>query len=237
MPEWIEIAIRSTGMIFSLFFITKILGKKQLSKLSFFEYIVGIIVGDIAGTISMDVDLHLINGITSILIWFFVLIVIEFLVIRSKTFRKVVEGTSTPFIKNGEILEGNLKKERYTAYELLEQLRKKDVLQVEDVEFATLETNGDLSVFLKKEKQPVTREDLFGLYPPVKIPQTIILEGKWLKETLVGNGWTEEWLMSKLQRRNVKLKDIFLAQLDSEGELYIDFYGDGGDVGARHQNE
>jgi uncharacterized membrane protein YcaP (DUF421 family) len=138
MPGWMEIAVRSVSLIVGLFIITKLLGKKQLSKLSFFEYIAGITIGDIAGTLSMDLELNLINGITSILIWSLFPLLISVISLKSKTFRDFVEGNSTVFIKNGKIMEDNLKKEKYTADELLEQLRKKNVFRVADVEFATL---------------------------------------------------------------------------------------------------
>ncbi|KHF30569.1 hypothetical protein LR68_00940 [Anoxybacillus sp. BCO1] len=125
MPAWLEVAIRSICILIGLFVITKLLGKKQLSKLSFFEYIAGITIGDIAGSMSMDLDIRLTEGITSILIWSLFPVAISIISLRSKKFRDFVEGNSTVFIKNGKILEDNLKKEKYTADELLEQLRKK----------------------------------------------------------------------------------------------------------------
>lgn len=151
MPDWIEVVIRSVCIIGGLFFITKLLGKKQLSKLSFFEYIVGITVGDIAGTITMDIDLNILNGVVSILIWTLFPIVISHISLKSKKFRDIVEGKATTFIQEGKILEENLKYEKYSTDELLEQLRKKNIFQVSDVEFAILETNGELSVLLKKK--------------------------------------------------------------------------------------
>jgi uncharacterized membrane protein YcaP (DUF421 family) len=226
MPVWLEVAIRSFSILIGLFIITKLLGKKQLSKLSFFEYIVGITIGDIAGTLSMDTGINLTEGITSILIWAFFPLAISYISLKSKKFRDFVEGNSTVFIKNGKILEDNLKKEKYTIDELLEQLRKKNVFRVADVEFATLETNGDLSILLKRDKQPLAVGDIIPNPPPVKEPQTVIMDGQILDEPLATMGLNRGWLKEELDKQGAAIENVFLAQVDSYGQLTIDLYND-----------
>lgn len=226
MPQWIEIAVRSFSIIIGLFIITKLLGKKQLSKLSFFEYIVGITVGDIAGTLSMDRDLDLKNGVTSILIWSLFPLVTSQISLRNKRFRDFIEGNATVFVSDGKILEQNLRKEKYTIDEFLEQLRKKDIFAVEDIEFATLESNGDLSVLLKKPKQPATYGDLHPEAPHRREPQTIIMDGDILDEPLAQFGLNRAWLDAELEKRNVLIENVFLAQVNSSGELSVDLYND-----------
>ncbi|WP_297990250.1 DUF421 domain-containing protein [Anoxybacillus sp.] len=226
MPAWLEVAIRSICILIGLFIITKLLGKKQLSKLSFFEYIVGITIGDIAGSMSMDLDIRLTEGLTSILIWSLFPVVISIISLRSKTFRDFVEGNSTVFIKDGKILEDNLKKEKYTADELLEQLRKKDVFRVADVEFATLEANGDLSILLKRDKQPLTIGDVAPYVPREKEPQTVIMDGKILDEPLATARLSRGWLKQQLDQMGVAVENVFLAQVDSYGQLTVDLYDD-----------
>jgi uncharacterized membrane protein YcaP (DUF421 family) len=226
MAEWIEIVIRSVSIIAGLFVVTKLLGKKQLSKLSFFEYIVGITVGDIAGTLSMDIELNMVNGLISILIWVLTPLIIAQISLRSKGFRNFVEGNSTVFIQEGRVLESNLKREKYTADELLEQLRKKDIFRLADVEFATLEANGDISVLLKKAKQPVTVEQLFTKYARERESQTVIMDGVILDEQLNMSGYTRQWLKTKIEQKGLEIQEVFLAQIDSKGELYVDTYDD-----------
>ncbi len=226
MPAWLEVAIRSICILIGLFVITKLLGKKQLSKLSFFEYIVGITIGDIAGSMSMDLDIRLTEGITSILIWSLFPVAISIISLRSKKFRDFVEGNSTVFIKNGKILEDNLKKEKYTIDELLEQLRKKDVFRVADVEFATLEANGDLSILLKRAKQPVTIGDIQPYVPEEKEPQTVIMDGEILDEPLATARLNRGWLKQQLDQMGVAVENVFLAQVDSYGQLTVDLYDD-----------
>ncbi|WP_338787376.1 DUF421 domain-containing protein [Metabacillus sp. FJAT-53654] len=226
MPSWIEVIIRSTLLILGLFFITKLLGKKQLSKLSFFEYILGITVGDIAGTLSMDIELHVINGVVSILIWTLFPIIISIFSLKSKKFRDIVEGKATTFIKDGKILEENLRIEKYSTDELLEQLRKRDVFNVSDVEFAILETNGELSVLLKKEMQAVKWGDLFPDGSSDKVPLTVIMDGTYLNETIYSAGYSIDWIRNKLKLKSANVEDVFLGQVDSSGNLYLDYYDD-----------
>lgn len=226
MPVWLEVAIRSVFIIIGLFIITRILGKKQLAKLSFFEYIIGITIGDIAGTMSMDLSISLEEGITSILIWSLFPVLTSRISLRNKKFRDFVEGNSTLFIKNGKILEENLKREKYTVDELLEQLRKKDVFRVADVEFAVLEPNGDLNVLLKREKQPLTVGDVFPNPPSEKEPQTVIMDGMILDEPLATMGLNRGWLKQQLDKQGVAVENVFLGQVDSYGQLTIDLYDD-----------
>lgn len=226
MPIWLEAAIRSVSILIGLFIITRILGKKQLSKLSFFEYIVGITVGDIAGTMSTDLDINLQEGITSILIWSLFPVLISYISLHNKKFRDFVAGNSTVFIKNGKVLEQNLKREKYTIDELMEQLRKKDVFRVADVEFAVLEPNGDLNVLLKREKQPLAVGDVFPNLPSEKEPQTVIMDGKILDEPLATVGLNRGWLKTELDKQGVAVENVFLAQVDSYGQLTIDLYDD-----------
>lgn len=226
MPDWIEAAVRSIFIIIGLFIITKLLGKKQLSKLSFFEYIIGITVGDIAGTLSMDPDLNLASGITSIIIWSSIPILISVISLKSKRFRDFVEGSSTVFIKNGKIMEDNLKNEKYTVDELLEQLRRKDVFKVADVEFATLETTGEINVLLKREKQPLSVGDIMQYPPQVKEPQTVVMDGRILDEPLSTIGLSRGWLKGELDKMGIPIENVFLAQVDSYGEISVDLFDD-----------
>ncbi|BCB03070.1 DUF421 domain-containing protein [Bacillus sp. KH172YL63] len=224
MPEYIQVALRSVFILLSLFAITKLLGKKQLSKLSFFEYITGITVGSIAGTLSMDRGLPLGEGLMSILLWFSFPLIFSILSLKSIRFRRFAEGEPTVFIQDGNIDEKALKKEKYSVDELLEQLRKKDVFRAADVEFASLDTNGDLSVLLKKEKRPLIREDLLGDSDRSTAPQAVITDGKIDLKALNEVGFPVKWLKKEVDKRHLKVESIFLAQLDCEGNLTFDLY-------------
>ena len=224
MPDILRTIIRSILLILGLFIITKLLGKKQLSSLSFFEYIVGITVGDIAGTLAMDPDLSLRDGVASLVVWSFVPLAISTISLRSRAFRKIVEGKSTTFIENGNILEKNMRKEKYSIDELLEQLRKKSVFKVADVEFASLDSNGELSVLLKKAKQPLRYEDIGKNIQEESAPVSVLIDGKVIEKSLSRTGLDRNALIEKIQDNGYKLQEVFYAEMDSKGNLNIDLY-------------
>ncbi|UUZ97333.1 DUF421 domain-containing protein [Paenibacillus sp. P25] len=221
-----HVALRSLGAVAMLFLITRILGKKQISQLTFFEYITGITLGEVAGFISTDIEAHYMNGITALLVWFIVPFSLELLTLKSKRLREWFEGSGTVMIKEGKVLEDNLKKERYTADESLEQLRKKSVFNVADVEFAILESSGELNVLLKKENQPLTAKHLGVRTGPERETQAVIIDGNIMDEPLATAGLSREWLYTELEKIGVTVENVFIGQVDSYGQLYIDVYDD-----------
>uniref|UniRef100_UPI00063F4AF2 DUF421 domain-containing protein n=1 Tax=Aneurinibacillus tyrosinisolvens TaxID=1443435 RepID=UPI00063F4AF2 len=136
------------------------------------------------------------------------------------------EGKGTVFIKNGKIMEDNLKKENYSTDELLEELRLKNAFKVADVEFAVLETNGQLSVMKKKEAQPATLKDLNIKAAPERESQAVIMDGKIILEPLSTAGFNVQWLNTELEKAGVTLENVFLGQVDSYGQLTLDLYDD-----------
>lgn len=224
MPDIFGTIIRSILLIIGLFVITKLLGKKQLSSLSFFEYIVGITVGDIAGTLSMDPDLSLRDGIASLIVWSFVPFAISLISLRSRAFRRIVEGKPTTFIEHGNIIEKNMRNEKYSLDELLEQLRKKSVFKVADVEFASLDSNGELSVLLKKEKQPLKYEDISHMTEGDNVPVTLIMDGEMIEANLEKAKMDKEQVVKLINDKGYEQDDVFYAEIDKNGDISIDLY-------------
>ncbi|MEY9864988.1 uncharacterized membrane protein YcaP (DUF421 family) [Peribacillus sp. B2I2] len=226
MPGWIEIVLRSLFFLIVLFVITKVLGKKQLSQLSFFEYVTGITIGNVGAELATKVEGNIIHGVLSILVFAIAPFIAGSISLKSKTFRDLVEGKASVFIKDGKVMEDNLKKEKYTIDELLGLLRKKDVFDISEVEFALLEANGDFSVMLKKQNQPITAKDLNLSVAAVKEPQTIIMDGSILDEPLSTIGLNRNWLHTELDKLGVILENVFLGQANSNGELTVDLFDD-----------
>jgi uncharacterized membrane protein YcaP (DUF421 family) len=216
--------------------VTKLLGKKQISELSFFEYISGITIGSIAGEVIMGLERHITNGILSIGIFALMTLAADFLGLKSKKFRDFVEGKSTIFIEQGRILEDNLKKEKYSSDELLALLRQKNIFNVADVEFAVIEPRGNLSVLLKKENQPITAKDLQIKVANEKESQTVVMDGNIIDDSLRKTNKDRNWLTIELDKLGVTIDDVYLAQIDSYGELYVDLYDDQINVPTRPQS-
>ncbi|MBX0354542.1 DUF421 domain-containing protein [Bacillus toyonensis] len=226
LPEWTLVILRSVFILIMLFAITKWLGKRQISQLSFFEYIAGMTIGDIAAQVSTGLDQKFFHGVFAILIFAAVPFFTGILSLKNKTARDFFEGKSTVLIKDGKILEDNLKKEKYTSDELLELLRGKNAFSVADVEFAVLEPSGELNVLLKKDRQPLTAKDVGLKLPNEKEPQTVIMDGNVLDEPLSSSGHNRAWLHSELEKLGVVIENVFLGQVDSYGQLTIDIYND-----------
>ncbi|WP_130055424.1 DUF421 domain-containing protein [Bacillus thuringiensis] len=226
LPEWTLVILRSVFILIILFAITKWLGKRQISQLSFFEYIAGMTIGDIAAQVSTGLDSKFFHGVFAILIFAVVPFLTGILSLKNKTARDFFEGKSTVLIKDGKILEDNLKKEKYTSDELLELLRGKSAFSVAEVEFAVLEPSGELNVLLKKDSQPLTAKDIGLKVPNEKEPQTVIMDGNVLDEPLSASGHNRTWLHSELEKLGVVIENVFLGQVDSYGQLTIDIYND-----------
>ena len=226
MPGWLFIIGRSIIFVALLFITTKVLGKKQISELSFFEYVAGITIGSIAGEVVTGLEGNMFHGALALIVFGFVTFLVNFLSIKSKRFSDFAEGKSTVVIKDGKILEDNLKKEKYTIDELSALLRQKDIFRVADVEFALLEPRGTLSTLLKRENRPLTPKDLQMKMPNEKEPQTVIMDGKIIEEALRCAGKGRGWLYTELEKLDVTLDNVFLAQVDSFGDITVDIYDD-----------
>ena len=226
MPECLVIVLRSISLLIVLFFFTKWLGKKQISQLNIFEYITGIVLGGIVALHSIDLKSNIFYGLIAMLVWFLIPLLVDYISLKSKTFREFTQGKSAVFIQNGKIMEDNLKKEGFTSEDLLEQLRSKDIFQVADVEFALMEPSGTLSVLPKKENQPLTPKDLGIKVAPMKETQTVIMDGKMLLEPLANASLNPGWLETELEKINVTIENVFLGQVDSDGQLTVDLYDD-----------
>lgn len=226
MAEPTMIIIRSFLLLIVLFLLTKWLGKKQLAQLSIFEYITGIVLGSIVAFISVDLNTNISYGLLAILVWFSIPFMIEYLSLKNKAVREFIRGKSVPLIQEGKILEENLKREKYTADDLLQSLRQNNVFRIADVEFAILEPSGELNILLKKQHQQATIKDLNINYAPEREPHTVIIDGEIMLDALAKLSLNPNWLYTELEKRNVKLNNIFLAQADQDGQLTVDLYDD-----------
>jgi uncharacterized membrane protein YcaP (DUF421 family) len=226
VPGWVLIVLRSLGAVVLLFVITRILGKKQISQLTFLEFVTGITLGELAGFISTDMESHYLYGVLALLVWFLVPFGLEMLTLKSRWVRKVFTGKGTVLIKDGKVLEDNMKKERFTTDDLLEVLRKKNVFKVADVEFAVLESSGDVNILLTKENRPLTAKDLKIKTAREPEPQTVIVDGEILDEPLATAGLSREWLDTELKKMKMTKENVFIGQVDGYGQFYVDTYDD-----------
>lgn len=226
MPDWLNIALRSLGAVAYLFVLTKMIGKRQIKQLTYIEYIVGITIGSIAAFMATEMDGPVYHSLIAMAVFALVPYAFDWLALKSKTLRDFFEGKSTVLIKDGKILEDNLKKERWTNEDLMEQLRIKNVFRLADVEFACMETNGELSVLLKSQHQALTPQHLDLQVAPAEEPQAVILDGVIMDEPLSTLGLNRQWVRMELEKAGVALENVYFGQVDRAGQLYLDLYDD-----------
>ncbi|MBM0066787.1 YetF domain-containing protein [Alkalicoccobacillus gibsonii] len=227
MPELLLILIRSIISFILLMVMARIMGKKQISQLTFFDYCVGITIGSIAATMSVDQNVKIANGLMALLIWGLFPFILAYLSIKSMWFTKIVDGSPTILIQSGEVLDKNMKKTFLSIEELMLLLREKGTFKVSDVEMAILETNGQLSILLKSDQQPMTPHVSNVSVPPEQGPTILIMDGKLLKKGIKERGYSEEWLLKEIQNKGaMDFNQVFLAQIDSNGKVYVDLYDD-----------
>jgi uncharacterized membrane protein YcaP (DUF421 family) len=224
--HWLEVVFRCVTAMAALFAITRILGKTHLAQLSFMQFVVAITLGDLAGFISTDVRNNYGQGLIALAVWAIIPLGLDYLALHSRTIRDWFDGKARVMIKEGKVLEDNLKKERMTADELLERLRVKNVFQLSHVEFASMEPSGEISVLLKKEYQPVTANTLQRKVAPEHEAQTVIIDGKIIDEGLATSGMSREWLMTELDKLGLTVENVFIGQINPYGQFTADVYDD-----------
>lgn len=226
IPGWVEIVIRSAGAFIILLIASKFFLKKSMAHFSFFEATSMLVVGVILALGSFQLGIPVGYPITALITWLAIIGAVDYLSMKSVSFRNIIHGQGVPIIKDGKVLEDNMKKQRYTTDDLLKQLRAKNVFKVADVEFAVLESSGDINVLLKKENQPLTASDMLVPVAPIKQPESVIMDGKVMDEALSTLGYNRGWLEIELDKQGMAIENVFLAQVDSFGELTVDLFDD-----------
>lgn len=200
----------------------RLMGKSEIGQLQPFELVVILMIADLAATPSENIGIPLLNGIIPILVLLVASLTISWITLKNEKARDLICGTPSILIERGKILENELRKNNYNLSDLLEALRLKDIPNIADVEYAVLETNGQLSVLPKSQKRPTTPED-FNIKTQLEgLPLTIISDGKLNKKNLQKSKKDLAWLKDELKIHKInKIEDVLIASLDSFGTLFV----------------
>ena len=222
MNEHIEILLRSATTFIGLLFLALLMGRKQLSQITFFDYIVGITIGSIAAVIAVDRAVNIFDGVIAIVVWAIMPIIIGYISIKSIKFRLIVEGEPKVIIQNGIIINKNMLKEKYNIGDLMMQLRDKGIFDISEVDFAILEPNGKLSVLKKPEYNPATLKDM-NITPDYKgVMVELIIDGNIIYKNLKNINKDIQWLNEQLKNRNIEsVKNVIFAGFLTNGQLYV----------------
>lgn len=206
----------------------RLLGKRQLGQMEPSEFVVTMLIANLASIPMQDSGIPLLAGIVPIVTVLGVELVLSALSLRSIRLRKLLCGKPVILIENGNILQGNLRKTRITLDELTGHLREKDVLDLRSVQFAILETNGNLSVFPYPKHRPASAKDAGIPAGKQYLPVTVVSDGKLLAENLEKAGKDRSWVQKILRQQNAKISDTWLLTVD--GGDHVVFYRKEGDL-------
>lgn len=217
------IALVRTLILYSFVVIfMRIMGKRQIGQLQPFELVVTLMLSELAAIPMENSGIPLINGITPILTLVVAQIVLSFVSLRSDRARAIICGTPSVLIENGKIVEPELQRLRYNLSDLLEQLRAKNVPNISDVEFAILETSGQLSVIPKSHKRPMIPDDMNIPTRYEGIPYTVIMDGHIIHKNLIKLNLDIAWLFQELKKQGIQNpENVLFASVDTHGELYL----------------
>ena len=211
--------LRTVVLYLILIAVIRLMGKRQIGQLEASEFVVTMLVANLASIPMQDGGIPLYSGLIPILTVLGVELVLSALSLRSIRFRKLLCGKPVILIENGRILQENLRKTRVTLDELTGHLREKDVLDLSKVQFAILETNGNLSVFPYPGECPASAKDA-GIQPREQyLPITIISDGKLLNDNLRHSGKDRRWVEKVLKERHARIENTWLLTADNGGNV------------------
>lgn len=201
--------------------VMRIMGKRQIGQLQPFELAAAIMISELAAVPMQNTGIPLINGIIPILTLLIAQLAMSVISLKSVKARAIICGKPSILVKNGKIDEKQLRDELYTLNDLLEHLRIKNIPNIADVEFAILETNGQLSIIPKSQKRPVNPEDLNLSTKYEGMPLDLVIDGNINYDNLSLAKLDENWLRTELAKNGISnLGDVLFASLDSDGKLY-----------------
>ena len=214
--------IRTIILYLAIVISMRIMGKRQIGELAPAEFVVAVVISDLAAHPLQDLGTPLLYGLIPVTVLVVCEILISGMGIKSIKFRTLVSGKPSMVIENGRINERELKRCRYTVDELSEQLRKKDIVDFGVVKYAVLETDGTLSTVLYPAEAPLTPKHMNIQPDDVSIPSIVICDGRVLDGNLQKLGFNRAWLEKQLGSRKLKnVGDVFLMTADTSGKVYL----------------
>ena len=222
MSNFLNICFRTILVLIILFFITKMMGKKQISELNFFDYVVGITIGSIAADISLDIEKNMIAGIAALFIYGFISYIISFISIKSIWARRFIIGVPTVLVEKGKITESGLKKSKIDVNDLLMVARENGYFNLDEIDYALMEVNGNISFLPKEKEKPVTKRDMKIKCSNEGLTVNAIIDSKYMVNNMKAINKDKEWLDHELKVNGYDNYDnILLATIDNNYKVTI----------------
>lgn len=212
---------RSIILYLILILAVRLMGKRQIGELEPSEFVVAILIADLASVPMQDIGIPLLSGVIPILTVLALELILSVLNMRSVRVRRFFCGNPIMLMEYGKILQKNLAKTRVTSDELIQHLRENGILDLSTVQYAILETDGKISTIVYPKHQPPTAMDVSVKVDEAQLPLTIISDGAILGEQLTACGKDHAWLDKQLARLGCRQEDVFLLTATKNGKLYL----------------
>ena len=216
------VIFRSVLVFTVLFFLTKCMGKKQVSQMNMYDYLIGITIGSVAADIALDIEKNIVAGIVSLIIFGLSAVVVTYLTLKSIKFRRIFTGVPTVLVEKGKIIEKNMRKEGIDINDLQEEARQCGYFDLSKVSYAILETSGNISFLAKSLNQVVTKEDMNINTNYEGLCANIIIDGILLENNLCNMDKDKTWLDNEIKKRGYRdYSSILLLTLDDNNKINI----------------
>lgn len=219
--EVLDTSYRALISLAVLFLVTKMIGKKQVSELSLFDYVIGISIGNFAAEMTINLESQEINGIVAVLIFGIVAYIVSYITMKSIYLRRFFIGVPTIIIDKGKINYKNMKKFKMDINDLLEQARINGYFDLSEIEYGIMEANGIMSFKLKDIYDTPTNKDLNINTKNIGICANIIIDGKYMKNNISNMDKNLEWIENKIKDMGYNINNILLATLNEKDEINI----------------
>lgn len=218
--HYLALIVRSMLSFAVLLLLARLIGQQ-------FKVVVGVAIAVLAALLSFGIGTRLVDGLCVLATWGLLSFALSKIALKSTGIRDFVNGKPTVLIQRGKVLQNNMKKAKLSAYEMMTLLREKSVFKLADVEFGMLEPDGKVSVLLKSNRQPVTPTAENLQIEQESEPAVVIVDGIVNTQALANMGYDRPWLWEQILNQGAdKWTDVFLAQVDSTGNVYVDLYDD-----------
>lgn len=217
-----SLILKSAGSIVVLYILTKMLGKKQISQLNLFDYVIGISIGNVVAEMSVNKEVVFIDGIIAMAIYALIALFIAYLTEKSIIIRRFIGGVPIVLIENGKIIESGLKRVKFDVNDLLEEARVNGYFEISEIEYAIMEVNGKVSFLPKSKYKPLTPNDM-KMKPSYKgLTANVVLDGSIMENNLKYFNKDKKWLITRLKKMGYDdVNKLLLVTCNTDEQLMV----------------
>lgn len=217
----VNVLIKGYISLLFLFFVIKLLGKKQVSQLNIFDYVIGISLGNLAAEMTINSDISIINGFLAMAIYGSCSLFVSYITNKSIIARRFISGVPIILIEHGKISKKALQKVKLDLNDLMQDAREDGIFDISKVDYAVMEVSGKVTFLLKNEENPITKKDMKIKMEKQGLTANLIMDGNIMPNNLKAFGKDEKWLLQKVKESGYMVEEIFLLVANVNGDITI----------------